>query len=78
MTKSKDYFLCYAFGRRGVCHAWGKGKTMQEALDQCQTAVRESHIEKPSKWRHAPYAFVVGHNEWWSLEENSIADRLRY
>jgi|TARA_R100001594_G_scaffold115411_1_gene150289 hypothetical protein len=76
--KEDDFFLCYAIGRRGVTHAWGKGKTQEEAMKECELAVKESLREKPSKWRHAPYAYVVGHNDWWSLKENSIADRLQY
>ena len=49
-----DFFLCYAIGRRGVAHAWGKGKTQEEALKQCEKAVLESIIQTPSKQRHKP------------------------
>ena len=68
--KDDDFFLCYAIGRRGVAHAWGKGKTQEEALKQCEKAVLESIIEKPSKQRHKPYSFIVGHNDWWSINKN--------
>ena len=54
-----DFFLCYAIGRRGVSHAWGKGKTQEEAQKECELAVRESIQENPSKTRHAPYAFMT-------------------
>ena len=33
--KKEDFFLCYAIGRRGVTHAWGKGKTQEEAIWKC-------------------------------------------
>jgi hypothetical protein len=62
---NQDFFLCYAIGRQGIAHAWGKGKTQEEAQSQCELAVRESN-----KFRHAPYAFVIGHNDWWSLNKN--------
>jgi len=68
--KDDDFFLCYAIGRRGVAHAWGKGKTQQEAQQQCKLAVSESIREKPSKMRHRPYAYIVGHNDWWSINKN--------
>nr|BAR15121.1 hypothetical protein [uncultured Mediterranean phage uvMED] len=68
--KDDDFFLCYAIGRRGVSHAWGKGKTQEEAQQQCKLAVSESIREKPSKIRHRPYAYIVGHNDWWSINKN--------
>jgi hypothetical protein len=68
--KDDDFFLCYAIGRRGVSHAWGKGKTQEEAQQQCKLAVSESIREKPSKMRHRPYAYIVGHNDWWSINKN--------
>jgi hypothetical protein len=68
--KDDDFFLCYAIGRRGVSHAWGKGKTQEEAQQQCKLAVSESIREKLSKMRHRPYAYIVGHNDWWSINKN--------
>jgi len=68
--KDDDFFLCYAIGRRGVAHAWGKGKTEEEAKKECELAVRESIQHSPSKLRHKPYAFIFGHNDWWSLNKN--------
>jgi hypothetical protein len=68
--KDDDFFLCYAIGRRGVSHAWGKGKTQEKAQQQCELAVSESIREKPSKMRHRPYAYIVGHNDWWSINKN--------
>ena len=62
---NQDFFLCYAIGRQGIAHAWGKGKTQEEAQSQCELAVREAY-----KFRHSPYAFVIGHNDWWSLNKN--------
>ena len=32
-----DFFLCYAIGRRGVSHAWGRGKTQEEAKKECES-----------------------------------------
>ena len=65
-----DFFLCYAIGRRGVSHAWGKGKTQEEAQQQCELAITESIQHSPSKIRHKPYAFIIGHNDWWSINKN--------
>ena len=59
-----DFFLCYALGSRGTSHAWGKGKTQEEAQQQCELALREG-----KKFRHRPFAFITGHNDWWSLNQ---------
>ena len=73
MTKiDKDIFFCYAIGNKGLCHAWGKGKTQQEAIKECELAVKESIVETPSKHRHRPYAYIVGHDDWWSLKKQII------
>mgnify|MGYP000536403554 CR=1 FL=1 len=47
-----------------------KGKTEEEAKKECELAVRESIQHSPSKLRHKPYAFIVGHNDWWSINKN--------
>jgi len=75
MTKlDTDIFLCCAIGKSGLCHAWGKGKTQEEAIKQCELAVKESLIEKPSKHRHRPYAYIVGHDDWWCLKTQVYLD----
>jgi len=71
MKKDKeDFFLCFAIGRRGVSHAWGKGETQEKAISECELAVIESHNAKMSKIRHKPYAYIVGHNDWWTINDN--------
>ena len=74
MKKDKeDFFLCFAIGRRGVSHAWGKGETQEKAISECRLAVFESHFDnaKPSKLRHKPYAYIVGHNDWWTKSDHN-------
>ena len=69
----EDFFLCFAIGRRGVSHAWGKGETQEKAISECRLAVFESHFDnaKPSKLRHKPYAYIVGHNDWWTKSDHN-------
>ena len=72
--KDDDYYLCQAIGRRGLTHAWGQGKTPEQAMAQCHKAVKESIADTPSKLRHKPYAYIVGHADWWSLKVQVVLD----
>ena len=58
MKKEKE-ILCHAIGNRGLAHAWGIGKTEKEAEEQCVLAVKESLEENKTKWRHAPFKYVI-------------------
>ena len=51
--------LCHAIGNRGLAHAWGVGKNEKEAEEQCRLAVKESLEENKTKWRHAPFKYVI-------------------
>tara|TARA_R100001129_G_scaffold39693_1_gene26742 strand:- start:522 stop:737 length:216 start_codon:yes stop_codon:yes gene_type:complete len=55
--KKQKMFICEAFGNRGLVHAWGRGKNELTARLQCELAVKESLIEKPSKIRHFPMTY---------------------
>ena len=55
----KKEILCHAIGNRGLAHAWGVGKTEKEAEEQCRLAVKESLEENKTKWRHAPFKYVI-------------------
>ena len=54
-----EEILCHAIGNRGLAHAWGVGKTEKEAEEQCRLAVKESLEENKTKWRHAPFKYVI-------------------
>ena len=51
--------LCHAIGNRGLAHAWGVGKTEKEAEEQCRLAIKESLEQNKTKWRHAPFKYVI-------------------
>tara|TARA_R100001377_G_C3120762_1_gene85825 strand:- start:45 stop:284 length:240 start_codon:yes stop_codon:yes gene_type:complete len=58
-TFDEKEILCHAIGNRGLAHAWGVGKTEKEAEEQCRLAVQESLEENKTKWRHAPFKYVI-------------------
>ena len=51
--------LCNAIGNRGLAHAWGVGKTEKEAEEQCRLPIKEPLKENKTKWRHAPFKYVI-------------------
>ena len=57
--KEEKGYLCNAIGNRGLVHAWGTGPTKEQAEEQCRLAVKESLEENHSKWRHAPFTYVI-------------------
>ena len=59
IVKEEKGYLCNAIGNRGLVHAWGTGPTKEQAEEQCRLAVKESLEENHSKWRHAPFTYVI-------------------
>ena len=58
-TFDEKEIRCHAIRNRGLAHAWGVGKTEKEAEEQCRLAVKESLEENKTKWRHAPFKYVI-------------------
>jgi|TARA_R110000764_G_scaffold202144_1_gene287398 hypothetical protein len=59
-TKNENKgYLCHAIGNRGLAHAWGTGPTKEIAEEQCKLSVKESLEENKTKWRHAPFKYVI-------------------
>ena len=58
-TFDKKEILCHAIGNRGLAHAWGIGQNEKEAEEQCRLAIKESLEENKTKWRHAPFKYVI-------------------
>ena len=57
--KENKGYLCNAIGNRGLVHAFGTGPTKEIAKEQCRLAIIESLEENKTKYRHAPFTYVI-------------------